>query len=94
MPKDNVHDKGEADIPSERKHPKQRRRENRHRASCDRSSSVRNRKRNSKVTPSPEPGPRRGYFHPITSATEFTKEHMDALHMIPILNCPIDEVVP
>ncbi|KAJ1950108.1 hypothetical protein IWQ62_006627 [Dispira parvispora] len=93
MPKDNVRAKAGVKIRSQRKPPKQFQPENSHPESR---GHVRNRRRrrNSDATPSPEPGPRRGYFHPITSATDFTKEHMDALHMVPVLNCPIDEVVP
>ncbi|KAJ1953050.1 hypothetical protein IWQ62_006085 [Dispira parvispora] len=94
MPKDNVHDKAEADIPSEQKHPKQNRRDNRRQANRDRSGGVRKRKHNSSTCTSSGSSPSGVYFHPITSATEFTKEHMDALHMVPVLNCPIEEVVP
>ncbi|KAJ1969473.1 hypothetical protein IWQ62_000600 [Dispira parvispora] len=93
MPKVNVRAKAGVKIRSERKPPKQFQPENSHPESRGRVHK-RRRRRSSNATPSPEPGPRRGYFHPITSATEFTKEHMDALHMVPVLNCPIEEVVP
>ncbi|KAJ1968599.1 hypothetical protein IWQ62_001149 [Dispira parvispora] len=94
MPNDNVYGKAEGGTLSERKHLKQNRRGNRRQANRDRSGGDRKRKHNSNTTPNPGPSPSGGYFHPITSAAEFTKEHMDALHMVPVLNCPIEEVIP
>ncbi|KAJ1950673.1 hypothetical protein IWQ62_006531, partial [Dispira parvispora] len=57
MPKDKVHDKGKADIPSDRKHLKQNRRGNRRQANRDRSGGVRKRKHNSNSNTTPNPGP-------------------------------------
>ncbi|KAJ1959324.1 hypothetical protein IWQ62_004655 [Dispira parvispora] len=94
MPKNIVHDKGEGGTLSERKHLKQNRRGNRRQANRDRSGGAHKRKHNSNTTPNPGPSPSGGSFHPITSAAEFTKEHMDALHIVPVLNCPIEEVIP
>ncbi|KAJ1650800.1 hypothetical protein IWQ61_008485 [Dispira simplex] len=48
------------------------------------------RRRSSSATSSPS----RIHGPPITGATGFSQEHMDALHVVPVLNCPIDEVVP
>ncbi|KAJ1649492.1 hypothetical protein IWQ61_009444 [Dispira simplex] len=54
----------------------------------------RRRRRSSSATPSPEPSPSRIRGPPITGATGFSQEHMDALHIVPVLNCPMEEVVP
>ncbi|KAJ1653997.1 hypothetical protein IWQ61_005988 [Dispira simplex] len=50
-----------------------------HNHSCRRSSS---------------PNPSRIRDTPITSATEFSREHRDAHHVVSVLNCPMEEVVP
>ncbi|KAJ1959235.1 hypothetical protein IWQ62_004696 [Dispira parvispora] len=93
MPKNIVHDKGEGGTLSERKHLKQNRRGNRRQANRDRSGGARKRNHNSSTRANHGPSPSGCYFNPITSATEFTEEHMDALHMVPVLNYPIDEVI-
>ncbi|KAJ1650846.1 hypothetical protein IWQ61_008452, partial [Dispira simplex] len=99
MPKRNVRAKTRGATLSGQENPKQSRLKYPRLASCDRSSGVasghtRTRKRRRSSSTSTCPSPSRGFFRPITDATEFTEEHMDALHMVPVLNCPLEEVVP
>ncbi|KAJ1651266.1 hypothetical protein IWQ61_008130 [Dispira simplex] len=101
MPKSNVRAKARGVTLSGQENPKQYRLESPRLASRRRSGGVacgriRKRRRSSSAStcPSPGPGPSRGFYRPITNAAEFTEEHMDALHMVPVLNCPIEEVVP
>ncbi|KAJ1648951.1 hypothetical protein IWQ61_009809 [Dispira simplex] len=99
MPKRNVRAKARGVALSGQENPKQYRLKYPRLASCDRSSGVasgrtRTRKRRRSSSTSTCPSPSQSIFRPITDATEFTEEHMDALHMVPVLNCPLEEVVP
>ncbi|KAJ1653371.1 hypothetical protein IWQ61_006493 [Dispira simplex] len=97
MPKRNVRTKTRGVTLSGQENPEQCCLENPPLESQARRSGVasgRTRRRRRSSSTSTSPSPSRSIFRPITNATEFTKEHMDALHMVPVLNCPLEEVVP
>ncbi|KAJ1650799.1 hypothetical protein IWQ61_008484 [Dispira simplex] len=80
-------------IPSRQANPKQYGLDNPRLARRGRGNKCK-RRRSSSATPSPDPSPSRIRGPPITGATGFSQEHMDVLHVVPVLNCPMEEVVP
>ncbi|KAJ1659959.1 hypothetical protein IWQ61_001054 [Dispira simplex] len=93
MSRDNKSYKIGDTIPSRQENPKQYGLDNPRLARRGRGNKCR-RRRSSSAAPSPDPSPSRICGSPITGATDFSQEHMDALHVVPVLNCPMEEVVP